>query len=589
MFGILAWIGKLGRYRRSRSEGRELLACAVDLARREHAQAPATLGCSHPVISFVVPVFDTPTRYLDDLLRSFYAETERSPAACELILSDDGSRRSQTKNWLRRHAGDRHVKVVSAPANQGIAAATNRGIAAAVGTWIGLLDHDDALAPYAVDQILRTIARHPDCRFIYTDEIIADADLRPDGCFLKPAFDPVLLSGVNYINHLSLFRREPLLAIGGLRQGFEGSQDYDLVLRYTAGLTADQIRHLPYPAYLWRRDGRSYSKTHLEAATQNARRALNQHWGQAKVPMRVDPALSADLHRIQFRPDRQHWPHVSVIIPSREQPKLLRQVMQGLRETDYRPLDIVVVDNGSQSDEVLALYRDYQAANIPFQVDIKNEPFNFSRSINRGLRLATGEVLLLLNNDVEIQDPGWLKEMVSCLHFPDTGIVGARLLYPDRTLQHAGVIVGFGGLAGHWYVNEPEDCPGPMGRLRVRQSMSAVTGACLLITRACLDAVGPLEEQAFAIAYNDVDLCMRALKAGFRIVWTPFATLVHHESASRGSDVVPDKIERFHREQAALRKRHRTDTYEDPAINPWYTKDRANPQLRRLTRLPPAR
>ena len=202
---------------------------------------------------------------------------------------------------------------------------------------------------------------------------------------------------------------------------------------------------------------------------------------------------------------------------------------------------------------------------------------------------SKGERILLLNNDIEILSPDWLKEMVSCFDYPNVGVVGAKLLYPNRTLQHAGVIVGFGGLAGHWWLGHEENFPGPMGRLHVRQSMSSVTGACLMISREAFKQVGLLDEDRFAVAYNDVDLCLRALSKGYRVIWTPFACCVHNESASRGSDETPANIDRFQREKLNLKLRHATDRYEDFAINPWYTKDRSSPTWMRLTHLPEAR
>lgn len=580
------------KFRRSPScELARFLELASKLAAEDRARRPLSCPAENgPVISLVTPVYDTPVWYLDDLLASFRREAALCPGMFELIFADDGSTAPDTLCWLAKLAPEQSdVRLVLAAANRGTAAAINRGATVARGIWIGVIDHDDALAPYAADRILRALQEHPDCRFLYTDEVVTDGALRPEGLFLKPAFDPVLLSGVNYLNHLSLYRRDLFLEIGGLREDFQGSQDYDLALRYTSLLEPHHILHLPYPAYLWRRDGKSYSAKHIDVATSNARRALREHWSRGKEDLHVSDAFGAGLHHVRFDHRTRDWPHVSVIIPSREQPSLIRQVLTGLAKTDYPSFDVIVVDNGSTSDEVFMVYRQLENGPFAFCVELREEPFNFSRSVNRGLVLAKGEVLLLLNNDVEVEDAGWLKEMVSCLDYPDTGVVGARLLYPDRRLQHAGVIVGFGGLAGHWFVGEPADSPGPMGRLRVRQSMSAVTGACLLVTRACLDEIGTLDEDAFAIAYNDVDLCMRAVKAGYRVVWTPFATLVHHESASRGSDVVPENILRFQREQDNLRERHGTDIYEDPAINPWYTKDRSNPGLQELAFLPSPR
>lgn len=537
-------------------------------------------------IAFVVPVFDTNPTYLDDLLASLRAQRA---GAWELVLSDDGSTAPATCAWLDAHAGDGDLTILRCADNRGIAAATNAAIAAARAGWIGLLDHDDALAPHAVDRILDALARAPSCQFLYTDEVIADGALKPVELFLKPAFDPVLLSGVNYINHLAIFRRDRLRAIGGLREGFDGSQDYDLVLRYTRGLERAQCLHLPYPAYLWRRDGSSFSARYIDQATAAARRALAEAFPGANGPPSVEDAIDGRLHRLRFDIGGPR-PLVSVVIPNRDSFDLIDRVLRGLiEETDYPALEIIVVDNGSEDARVLDLYARRAAGPTPFTAIVEPETFNFSRAINKGAARARGELILLLNNDVEILEPGWLAEMVACFAYPDVAIVGAKLLYPDRTLQHAGVIVGFGGLAGHWYLQAPENFPGPLGRLWVRQSLSCVTGACLLVSRAALEALGPLDETAFAIAYNDVDLCMRAVRAGRRVVWTPFATLIHHESASRGSDETPQNIARFRREQDNLRARHATDVYDDPAINPWYSKDRSTPVVAVGPSLPPAR
>ncbi len=461
--------------------------------------------------------------------------------------------------WLDSHAAGANVTILRNRENLGIAAATNRGIAQATGRWIGLVDHDDALAPFAVVQIAKAWALSPACQFLYTDEIVADRNLRPVDYFLKPAWDPVLLSGVNYINHLSLYRRDRLLKIGGLRDEFQGSQDYDLLLRYTSGLGADDILHLPYPAYLWRRDGTSFSAKFIDLATSNARRALAENYAQEQGPAVIDQAMTPDLHRVRFDLMRTAWPLVSIVIPSRDALPLISQILGSLTKlTDYPALEIIIIDNGSRDPEVLRLYEHYRQGRVPFTASIHEEPFNFSRSINRGIAMAKGDLILLLNNDIEVLEGNWLKEMVSCFDYPDTGIVGAKLLYPDRTLQHVGVIAGLGGLAGHWFIGRDEDFPGPMGRFRVRQSLSVVTGACMLLSRACIERVGYFDEKVFGIAYNDVDYCLRAIGLGMRVVWTPFATLVHHESASRGSDETAENIARFRRDQQNLRERHRT-------------------------------
>ncbi len=507
-----------------------------------------------------------------------------------MVLSDDGSTQAETLVWLDAHASEPELRILRNSENRGIAAATNAGIHAATGEWIALIDHDDAIAPFGLERIARALVDHPEAQFLYTDELITDGKLNPEGSFLKPAWDEVLLSGVNYINHFSVYRRQRLMALGLLRDGFQGSQDYDLLLRYTRGLRAGEVLHLPYLAYLWRRDGVSYSARYMEKATANARKALAERYEQGGHPLAVQPALNPDLHRPDFAGSRESWPSVSVIIPSRNAKALIEQVMQGLREkTDYPELEVIVVDNGSDDADVLALYEAWRGGPLPFRADIVPEPFNFSRAVNRGVRQARGEVLLLLNNDIEILEPGWLKEMVSCLSYPDTGIVGAKLLYSDRKIQHVGVIAGLGGLAGHWFIGEDRGTPGPMGRLQVRQSLSVVTGACFLISRACWEKIGPFDEEKFAIAYNDVDFCLRAVEKGFRVVWTPFAELIHHESASRGSDETPQNIERFRREQNNLRERHRTDILSDRAYSPWWRTSHSLPADIMRDKLPPPR
>jgi len=579
------------RERRTKRFGRKQIAehyaSVIRLAEQHAPPVEAALLADGPFISFIVPVYNTRQRYLTDLLASFRMQ----PAGtAELLLCDDGSTSAETRAWLSEHEKIDHVRVFRSQENRGIATTTNAGLALARGQWIGFIDHDDALSPHIVQLIADTAHKVPSCKFIYTDEVITDEALRPVDYFMKPAFDEVLLSGVNYINHLSCYRRDRLMELGGLREGYDGSQDYDLVLRYIEGLRADEIRHLPFPGYRWRRSKRTYSVQFLNEATAKAREALAEHFQLAGARPSVEPALTSGLHRVRFDKIKNDWPLVSVVIPNRNSFPLISRILGDLvNRTDYSNIEIVVVDNGTTDAAVLELYTRYKAGPVPFRAEIEPGPFNFSRQVNRGVALARGDLVLLLNNDVEVLDGAWLREMVSCFDYERTGIVGARLLYPDRTLQHVGVIVGLGGLAGHWFCGHPEKFPGPMARLHVRQSMTAVTGACMLISRACCDAVGKFDEKEFAVAYNDIDFCLRAVKRGFRVVWTPFATLIHHESASRGSDKAGPNRERFMRDQASLRQRHQTDSFQDRAFSPWYSRNRSEPRPVFLERLPEAR
>lgn len=561
------------------------LAHVFNLAARRQTEHPVQTMPDQPLLSFVVPVYNAAPAHLDDLLRSFLQQT---PMYAELVLSDDASTAAATRDWLERHKGIANISVLFNATNAGISGATNAGIAHARGTWISFVDHDDALAPFCVAEIVRALSQAPDCQFLYTDEILTDETLEPQGYFLKPAWDPVLISGVNYINHLSIYRRDRLQTIGGLRSGYDGSQDYDLLLRYTAGLASSQVYHLPYPAYLWRRSDNTFSARFMSKATERARRSLGEHFSRAK-PVPVDPAIDPNLHRVRFDQVRTEWPAISVVIPSRDSYELIRSVLDGLYNgTDYPNLEVVVIDNGTTDERTLSLYDTYQKRR-GFSVFIEQSAFNFSAAINKGLRYASGDLILILNNDIEITSPGWLKEMASCFDYPKVGVVGSKLLYPSGKIQHVGVIAGLGGLAGHWFIGSDANFPGPMGRLWVRQTLSCVTGACTLISRPCLECVGRFDETNFAIAYNDIDFCLRATDAGFRVVWTPFACLTHHESASRGSDETPENIDRFRREQANLRRLHHTDTLEDRYFSPWYSRMHSDPRYRLRDDLPSMR
>lgn len=559
----------------------------VRLAERTAPPIDDSMTRDTPFISFVVPVFDTPAAYLDDLLVSFTAQPAGS---AELILCDDGSTSAQTLAWLKSRAHERDIRIVHNEKNCGIAGATNSGVAVARGEWIGFVDHDDALTAGAVQLIAQTAQDHPHCKFIYTDEVVTDETLKPVAYYFKPAYDEVLLSGVNYINHLSCYRRDRLLAIGGLRSGYDGSQDYDLLLRYLRDLTADEIKHLPFPAYRWRRTPSAFSAQFTDRAIESARKTLAERYQSGAREPLIDETRTKTLYRVRLDKLKTHWPRVSIVIPNRDAYPLISRVLADLTErTDYPDFEIIVIDNGTTDSRVLDLYARTRHRGVSFRVEIEPAPFNFSRQVNRGIALATGELILLLNNDVEVIEDGWLREMVSCFSYASTGIVGARLLYPSKRIQHAGVIVGLGGLAGHWFEGQREDYPGPMARLHVRQSLTAVTGACMLISRGCVEQVGPFDEAEFAIAYNDIDFCLRAGAAGFRVVWTPFATLIHHESASRGSDETRANRVRFARDKDNLRRRHRTETFEDRAFSPWYNRHKSEPQPIVLAELPKAR
>ncbi|MGY5779210.1 glycosyltransferase family 2 protein [Rhizobium sp. LEGMi135b] len=539
----------------------------------ETVPVSATMGTW---ISVVVPVYDAPPHYLDDLVRSFEAQGEKG---AELILSDDGSTSPETRQWYENRQSRGNVRFVLNERNGGIAAATNAGLSHAQGQWIAFLDHDDVIAPHAFKIIRRTLEQNPDANFVYTDELVVDDTLKPTGAMLKPAYDSVLLTGVNYINHFSIYRHSRLRDIGYLRMGYDGSQDYDLLLRYLEGVPEESVLHLPYPAYWWRRNGKTFSRKFMDAATTNARKALVERFERLKQTIAVEGALTTTLHRIIFEAPHA-WPKISIVIPSKNNFDLISRILGDLFEkTDYPNFEVLVIDNGSTDQPVLDLYDRCRRSEPRFSAIVTPEAFNFSRSVNRGLSAATGEHYLILNNDVEVIEADWLKEMVSCLAYDRTGIVGAKLLFSNDKMQHAGVVIGFGGLAGHWYMNKPKEFGGPMNRLHVRNTMTCVTGAVMLISGDCLRKIGLFDEENFAVAYNDVDYCLRAHKAGYRVVWTPFACLYHHESLSRGSDKSGERKKRFEQEKQNLRRLHATQGFIDRALNPAYSRDKSDPRI----------
>ena len=393
-----------------------------------------------------------------------------------------------------------------------------------------------------------------------------------------------MLSGANYINHFSVFRADRLAALGNLREDREGSQDYDLLLRYLDGAPRDAVVHVPFPAYLWRRGEGSYSAANLDRSVASARRALADAYGSRATT--VEPGLLPTLHRVRLA--RTGAPRVSVVVPNRDSLALIERVVDDLlRRTNPAPLEIVIVDNGTTDRKVLDFYQGIEGAGV--HVDIAPEAFNFARMCNRGARLSGGDAILFYNNDLEVIDADWLGEMVECLSFDDVGVVGAKLTYPNGTIQHNGVIVGLGQAAGHWYVEADGNDPGPMGRFAIRQTLSAVTGACMLVTKRCFEALGGFDEEHFAIAYNDIDLCLRARSAGFRTVWTPFAHLVHHESATRGSDETGPQNARFRAEFDRFQARHGTTDFIDDAYSPFFDRRSSSPFIVIPEALPAAR
>ncbi|WP_164738429.1 glycosyltransferase family 2 protein [Aquabacter cavernae] len=406
----------------------------------------------------------------------------------------------------------------------------------------------------AVAMIRDAFARHPDCRLAYTDEEVLDAEGRPEAGLFKPAFNRHLLQAEDYLGHLVAARVDAVQTVGGIDPYHGPAARYHLLLRLAETLPAAAIRHIPRVAFSDRPSGL--------ADPHPAARALEEVVGTSVTIM-------ADGRLRPLPPMPSPQPLVSFVVPTRDRADLMGMALRSLiGETDYRNFEIVIVDNGSVEPATFALFEEIKAA-WPDTVVVRDDgPFNYPRICNAGVAAARGSLICLLNNDIEVVDGRWLDEMVALASLPRTGIVGAKLLFPDRTIQHAGVMVGLFRYAAHWFSHADRDLPGPFGRLVARANVSAVTGACLMIRRDVWEKTGPLDAERFAEDCNDIDLCLRARRAGYEVVFTPFACLIHHESASRGR-----KRSRAHRNRLKAQRRRMEDlwgtrTLVDPHYNP---------------------
>jgi GT2 family glycosyltransferase len=524
-----------------------------------------------PLLTIIMPCYETPPHFLREAIASIQAQHYHH---WELCLVDDASPSNRILQIVSEFANDdSRIRAQRQEKNGHISAASNTALEMARGEWVVLMDHDDLLSMTALLELAIEINKHPDVQIIYSDEDHIDANKNRSHPYFKPDFDPDLLLGLNMVNHLVAYRRDLVVAIGGFREGFEGSQDHDLALRASAACGPQSVRHIPSILYHWRQQTKhaSFSERSLEKCLLAARRAVTDHLNGKGINASVSPAPLADTHnRIQF-PVPTPAPKVSIVIPTRDRAYLLEACTDGLLyRTDYQNFEILIADNGSTEDSSKQLSQKLERLPNVRILSLPG-PFNYSRLNNQAVLQANGEVLVLLNNDTDVIGPGWLTEMVSHAIRPEVGAVGAKLLYHNNTVQHAGVVLGVGwpgGVAGHYAVGAPRDEPGPFGSLALLRSVSAVTGACLAVRRELYNAVGGLDEHNLAVAFNDVDFCLRLRERGYRNVWTPFAELYHYESISRGNDLSGEKWERFQKEAAYMRERWGSALDEDPYWNP---------------------
>lgn len=538
----------------------------LDDAGRAQLHAGLQAFALRPLISVVLPVFNPPLAFLEQAIASVRAQIY---PYWELCIADDTSTDPGVRALLERHRSqDSRIRIVYREHNGHIAASTNSALALASGEFVALFDHDDLLAEHALFWIVEAINRQPDAGLIYTDEDKIDAANRRFDPNFKPEFNVELLLAQNMVCHLGVYRSALVRELGGFREGFNGAQDHDLVLRVSERLAPQQVLHVPRVLYHWRAIGGS---TALDAGEKNyaaeaGRKAVREHLARRGIAAETLAAPDApDMHRVRFaRPTP--LPLVSILIPTRDRADLLGMCLDSLlARSSYGNFEVIIIDNGSMEEATRQLFARLPAERFTILRD--ESPFNFSALNNRAAAIARGSVLCLMNNDIEILTPDWLEEMVSFASRAEIGCVGARLWYPDGRLQHAGCVLGVGGVASHAHRYLPRGHGGYFGRAVVHQSFSAVTAACLVVRRDVYQQVGGMDEQ-FGVAFNDVDFCLKVRSAGYRNVWTPYAEMIHHESATRGDDHASDKLARFSAEIALVQQRWGAQLQSDPAYSP---------------------
>ena len=415
---------------------------------------------------------------------------------------------------------------------------------------------------------MKLLGEHPDLDLVYTDEDKLDERGSRVEPFFKPDWSPDLLLSMNYICHLAVVRRSLMESAGGFRSGFEGSQDYDLFLRLTE--RTQQIAHVPKVLYHWRKiqESAAARRTAKPYALESAKRALREALERRQVSAEVTMPTPG-LYRVAYALPSPR-PLVSIVMPTRDRAGLLRTCVSSIDErSTYRDYEIIIVDNGSTEPETIRYLEEIGSRH---RVLRRDEPFNWSALNNWAAKQARGDLLLFMNNDMEVENSDWLEALVEHAVRPGVGAVGAKLIYPTRTLQHAGVVLGLGGVAGHAFKNLPEADPGYCYLPHVIRNVSAVTGACMLVAREAYDAVGGFDE-SLRVAFNDIDFCLKLRQRGYRVVWTPYAVLLHYESASRGSLHPPE-------DEALMRHRWATVLPRDPYYNPNLTLDSEDYRLR---------
>ena len=504
-----------------------------------------------PLLSIVVPAYRTPEEFLEQMMDSLLAQSYEN---WELCIANGSPEDDRMQKVLREYTKkDSRIRVKNLEENLGIAGNTNAALAMASGEFVGLLDHDDLLAPNALYEVADRIVADEQTDVLYTDEDKVTTDLKEHfQPHFKPDFSIDLLRSNNYICHFFVVRRTLLEKTGGFRREFDGAQDYDFIFRCTEA--AEKIVHIPEVLYHWR--------THKESTADNpvskmyafeaGKRAIESHLERCREQGVVSHTKDMGFYRVDY--PVQGSPLVSVVIPNKDHSDMLMRCVNSIKEkTTWKNYEIIIAENNSVQKETFDCYQKLQEDSRIRVITWEGE-FNYSAINNFAVREARGEYLLFLNNDVEVISEGWMTFMLGNCQREEVGIVGAKLYYPDDTIQHAGTIIGIGGIAGHAFLNMPRSRTGYLHKASIQLNVSAVTAACMMMKRSVFESLQGFEER-LSVAFNDVDLCLRTVQAGYLVVYLPWAQLYHYESRSRGAEDSEEKIRRFQGEIEFMRSR----------------------------------
>ena len=494
----------------------------------------------NPKISIIIPMYNTPEKFFEELVDELIEQTYPN---WEICLADGSPEKNEKLEKIYKK--DERIKYKFIGKNKGISGNTNAALELATGDFIALLDHDDLLPRFSLYEIVKCINKNPDVDFIYTDEDKFEelGGKRYDPYF-KSDFAPDTLRANNFICHFSIFKKELMKELGGFRSEFDGAQDYDIILRMSE--KAKKIIHIPKILYHWRVHALSTAKSGGTAkpyAYEAGIKAVQAHIDRIGLKGEVVSGNTLGTYKVNY--EIKGNPKVSIIIPNKDYASTLKVCLKSIKKlTTYENYEIMVVENNSEEQKTFDYYDEINGKDKIKVVKYPEKGFNYSKIINYGVANSDGEYIIQLNNDTELITPNWIEEMLGFAQREDVGAVGAELFYPDKSIQHAGIIIGIGGVAGHVFRNIPHGMHGYFSKDAMIQNMSAVTAACIMAPRKMYEAVGNMDEK-FEVAFNDVDFCLKIREQGKLIVYNPYVQFIHYESKSRGFEDTLEKQKRF--------------------------------------------